>query len=165
MGIDGVLVVEHGHFVGRYPYFNHKNEKQPDFIQKVKASSTALWNLTTCLHFAASMVTSATKNVPKRYGASRCNGPRAGQLLSGPLRASFMLSNYVLDKFVAPGISSLRENRAQDISHIQDLASSWLRTFVLVSMLKFPFEEHRRQYIFYLLRRAEGAIKGRDDIW
>jgi hypothetical protein len=70
----------------------------------------------------------------------------------------FMLSNYVLDKFVAPEISRLTQNGARDITHLPETATSWVRTFVLASMLKFSFEEQRRQYIFNFLRRAEGAV-------
>ncbi len=67
-GINGVLVIEHGHFSGTYPYLNEKGEAQPPFARQAKGSPLALWELITCIHYAGSMVTSATKNVPKKYG-------------------------------------------------------------------------------------------------
>ena len=59
-------IIKHGHFVGRYEFLDHKNKPQP-FEYEAKNTSMALWGLITCIHHAGSMVTSATKNVPKRY--------------------------------------------------------------------------------------------------
>lgn len=67
-GINGVLVIEYGHFFGKYPYVNEKDEPQAPFTRQAAGSPIALWELITCVHYAASMVTSATKNVPKKYG-------------------------------------------------------------------------------------------------
>jgi uncharacterized protein DUF6602 len=65
-GINGVLVMEQGHFIGQYEFLDHKNKPQP-FKYEAKNTSMALWGLITCIHHAGSMVTSATKNVPQRY--------------------------------------------------------------------------------------------------
>ena len=65
-GINGILVIKHGHFAGRYCYLDHKNQRQI-FECESTSSAMALWGLISCLHHAASMVTSATKNVPSRY--------------------------------------------------------------------------------------------------
>jgi hypothetical protein len=65
-GINGVLVIKQGHFVGRYEFLDHKNKPQL-FEYEVQSTSMALWGLITCIHHAGSMVTSATKNVPKLY--------------------------------------------------------------------------------------------------
>ena len=67
-GINGVLVIEHGHFFGKYPYLNEKDVLQEPFTRQASGSPIALWELITCIHYAASMVTSVTKNVPKKYG-------------------------------------------------------------------------------------------------
>lgn len=69
-GINGVLVIEEGHFVGRCRYLDHKNKEKVlecDF----ENTSMSLWGLITCVHYSGSMVTSATKNVPMRYGSGR----------------------------------------------------------------------------------------------
>lgn len=66
-GINGVLVIEHGHFFGHYDFLDEKNNSQP-FEYQAQDTPMALWGLITCIHHAGSMVTSATKNVPKRYG-------------------------------------------------------------------------------------------------
>jgi hypothetical protein len=65
-GINGILVIDHGHFVGQYDYLDEKNRTHT-FPYEAKSSSMALWGLICCIHYAGSMVTSATKNVPKRY--------------------------------------------------------------------------------------------------
>lgn len=65
-GINGILVIKHGHFAGQYCYLDHKNQPQT-FACESTSSAMALWGLISCLHHAASMVTSATKNVPRRY--------------------------------------------------------------------------------------------------
>jgi len=66
-GINGVLVIEHGHFFGQYNFLDDRNKPQP-FVYEAQDTPMALWGLITCLHHAGSMVTSVTKNVPKRYG-------------------------------------------------------------------------------------------------
>jgi uncharacterized coiled-coil protein SlyX len=65
-GINGILVIKQGHFAGQYSYLDHKNEPQVFTCESV-SSAMALWGLISCIHHAASMVTSATKNVPRRY--------------------------------------------------------------------------------------------------
>ena len=65
--INGVLVIEHGHFVGLYEYLDEAH-KSHTFTSSSQSSSMALWGLICCIHYAGSMVTSATKNVPKLYG-------------------------------------------------------------------------------------------------
>jgi hypothetical protein len=65
-GINGVLIIEQGHFAGRYEFLDHKNKPQL-FEYEAKSTAMALWGLITCIHHAGSMVTSATKNVPKHY--------------------------------------------------------------------------------------------------
>jgi Domain of unknown function (DUF6602) len=64
--INGVLVIDKGHFFGEYKFGNDQNIPQ-QFECKAKDTSMALWELITCIHHAGSMVTSATKNVPIRY--------------------------------------------------------------------------------------------------
>jgi uncharacterized protein DUF6602 len=66
-GVNGVLVIEHGHFAGRYEFLDDKKQSQW-FEYDAQGSSMALWGLITCIHHAGSMVTSTTKNVPKAYG-------------------------------------------------------------------------------------------------
>lgn len=67
-GINGVLVIEDGHFVGRCRYLDHTNK--PKLLKcDFESTSMALWGLITCIHYSGSMVTSITKNVPRRYGA------------------------------------------------------------------------------------------------
>ncbi len=65
-GINGVLVIDQGHFFGRYDFKDEKNRLNT-FERKEENSPMALWELITCIHYAGSMVTSATKNVPKNY--------------------------------------------------------------------------------------------------
>lgn len=66
-GINGVLVIDHGHFSGRYEFLSDKRQSQ-GFEYDAQDTSIALWGLITCIHHAGSMVTSTIKNVPKAYG-------------------------------------------------------------------------------------------------
>lgn len=68
-GINGVLVIENGHFFGQYLYLNEYDVEQVPFTRQASDSPMALWELITCIHYAGSMVTSVTKNVPKKYGS------------------------------------------------------------------------------------------------
>jgi hypothetical protein len=65
-GVNGVLVVEHGHFVGEYEFFD-ENKKPQRYGYERESSPMALWGLISCIHHAASMVTSTTKDVPRQY--------------------------------------------------------------------------------------------------
>lgn len=67
-GIYGVLVIDKGHFFGKCPYLDHAG-KQKELECHAEDTSMALWSFITCIHYASSMVTSATKNTPIRYGA------------------------------------------------------------------------------------------------
>lgn len=61
-----VLVIEHGHFYGRYDYFDGTNQPATYRYER-QGSPMALWGLISCIHHAASMVTSTTKDVPRQY--------------------------------------------------------------------------------------------------
>jgi hypothetical protein len=65
-GINGVLVIDKGHFFGRYEFGDHNTCLQP-FERKAEGTPMALWEFITFIHHAGSMVTSATKNVPGTY--------------------------------------------------------------------------------------------------
>ncbi len=65
-GINGVLVIDQGHFVGRHEFLDHRNDPE-SYMYELQGSAMALWGLITCIHHAGSMVTSATKNVPRCY--------------------------------------------------------------------------------------------------
>jgi hypothetical protein len=65
-GINGVLIIDKGHFFGRNEFGDHKNNPQP-FERKAEGTAMALWEFITCIHHAGSMLTSATKNVPGSY--------------------------------------------------------------------------------------------------
>lgn len=64
--VNGILVIGHGHFSGMYRYLDPNNEEQ-EFTYKSESSAMALWGLISCIHFAASMVTSTTKDIPRSY--------------------------------------------------------------------------------------------------
>lgn len=55
------------------------NEPQEPFARRAESSALALWEVITCIHYAGSLVTSATENVPKKYGFS----PRWGTTCTG----------------------------------------------------------------------------------
>ena len=64
--VSGVLVIDSGHFCGRYDPLTA--EDKPYVYSYERASSPmALWGLISCIHHAASMITSKTKDVPRRY--------------------------------------------------------------------------------------------------
>lgn len=63
--VNGALVIEQGHFVGEYEFFDGKNSQTYRYTRE--ASPMALWGLISCIHHAASMVTSTTKDVPRQY--------------------------------------------------------------------------------------------------
>ena len=67
-GIYGVLVIDKGHFFGKCPYLDHRG-KLKELECEAEDTSMSLWSLITCIHYASSMLTSATKNTPIRYGA------------------------------------------------------------------------------------------------
>lgn len=64
--VSGVLVIEHGHFYGRDDYFDGTNQAATYRYER-QGSPMALWGLISCIHHAASMITSTTKDVPRQY--------------------------------------------------------------------------------------------------
>jgi len=65
------------------------------------------------------------------------------------------LSNYALDKFVAPDLSKLTECNAINMTDYDDQSEHWVANFVLNSMLNVQIQEPYRAYTFMFLRRAE----------
>jgi hypothetical protein len=68
--VNGVLVIEQGHFFGQYPFLDDKSDSHL-FERKAENTPMALWELITCIHYAGSMVTSVTKNVPRKYNGDQ----------------------------------------------------------------------------------------------
>lgn len=65
--VSGILVIKHGHFSGSYKYAEDGSSPEKEFPCRSEASPMALWGLISCLHFGGSMLTSATKRVPRNY--------------------------------------------------------------------------------------------------
>jgi hypothetical protein len=56
--------------VGRCPYLDHASK--PKLLEcEIDNSSMALWGLITCIHYSGRMVTSVTKDIPRRYVVGR----------------------------------------------------------------------------------------------
>jgi len=68
------------------------------------------------------------------------------------------LSNYALDKYVAPKLSNLTENCAPDLKEFGVVQGHWLAGFVLNSILIAQIEPVRRQALMDYFRKAEGAF-------
>jgi hypothetical protein len=68
------------------------------------------------------------------------------------------LSNYALDRYVAPEMSSLTECNAPDLSTHDTQSRHWVANFVLNSMFRVKVAEPYRAYTFMFLRRAEMAF-------
>jgi hypothetical protein len=64
--VSGILVIESGNFCGRYDALTAKS-KPYIYTYERAGSPMALWGLISCIHHAASMVTSKAKDVPRRY--------------------------------------------------------------------------------------------------
>lgn len=64
--VSGILVIESGHFVGRYDALTAE-DKPYVYSYERGGSPMALWGLISCIHHAASMTTSKAKDVPRRY--------------------------------------------------------------------------------------------------
>jgi hypothetical protein len=64
--VSGILVIESGHFSGRYDALTAEDTPYV-FSYKRHGSAMALWGLAGCIHHATSMITSKTKDVPRRY--------------------------------------------------------------------------------------------------
>lgn len=60
--VTGILVIESGYFCGRYDALSAEGKP---YIYV--GSPMALWGLISCIHHGASMITSKTKDVPRRY--------------------------------------------------------------------------------------------------
>jgi hypothetical protein len=71
------------------------------------------------------------------------------------------LSNYALDKFVAPKLSKLTECNIRDMSNYSSQSDHWVSNFVLKSISP-PVAPKTRQYAFFFLRRAEAAFREYD---
>lgn len=65
------------------------------------------------------------------------------------------LSNYALDKFVAPALSKLSECNVIDMTGFDDQCEHWVANFALNSMLRVNVQAPYRAYTFMFLRRAE----------
>ncbi len=68
------------------------------------------------------------------------------------------LTNWALDKYVAPDLSKLTECNAIDMTGFDDQCEDWVANFVLNSMLRVDVQAPYRAYTFVLLRRAEMAF-------
>jgi len=68
------------------------------------------------------------------------------------------MSNYALDRFVAPHLSELTECNAREISSIVGQSEFWLVHFILNTTLRFQIEDPARQLIFGFPRRAQAAV-------
>lgn len=68
------------------------------------------------------------------------------------------LSNYALDKFVAPHLSELTECEVPDMSDHDGQCDQWVLNFVLNSMLRVEISQPTRPFCFTFLRRAEAAF-------
>jgi hypothetical protein len=64
--VSGILVIESGHFVGRYDALTAENTPYVYSYER-GSSPMALWGLISCIQHAASMTTSKAKDVPRRY--------------------------------------------------------------------------------------------------
>jgi hypothetical protein len=64
--VSGILVIESGHFAGRYDALTAE-DKPYAFSYRRRASAMALWGLASCIHHGTSMITSKTKDIPRRY--------------------------------------------------------------------------------------------------
>lgn len=64
--VSGVLVIEHGHFCGRYDALTAQGEPYAYSYERAN-SPMALWGLISCIHHASSMVSSKTKDATKNY--------------------------------------------------------------------------------------------------
>ena len=64
--VSGILVIESGHFCGRYDALTAEGEPYIYSYER-PSSPMALWGLISCIHHASSMITSKTKDVPRRY--------------------------------------------------------------------------------------------------
>ena len=64
--VSGILVVESGHFYGRYDALTAEGDPYA-FLYKRQDSAMALWGLISCIQHATSMITSKTKDITRRY--------------------------------------------------------------------------------------------------
>jgi hypothetical protein len=64
--VSGILVIESGHFCGRYDALTADGVPYVYSYER-PCSPMALWGLISCIHHAASMVTSKAKDVPRLY--------------------------------------------------------------------------------------------------
>jgi hypothetical protein len=69
------------------------------------------------------------------------------------------LTNYALDKFVAPKLSELTECNIPDMSTHSSQSDSWVGNFILNSIFTFQGNSLFTQYAIYVLRRAEAAFR------
>jgi len=69
------------------------------------------------------------------------------------------LTNYALDKFVAPKLSELTECNIPDMSTHSSQSDSWVANFILNSIFNFGANSEFTQYAIYFLRRAEAAFR------
>ena len=65
------------------------------------------------------------------------------------------LSNFALDKFVAPDLSKLTECNAIDMATHNDQQAQWVANFILNSILRAKVNQPYRAYTLMFLRRAE----------
>jgi hypothetical protein len=69
------------------------------------------------------------------------------------------LSNYALDKFVAPKLSELTECNIPDMSTHSSQSDSWVANFILNSIFTSRVNSEYTQYAIYVLRRSEAAFR------
>jgi hypothetical protein len=68
------------------------------------------------------------------------------------------LSNYSLNKFVAPKLSELRTVGAPDLRSCTKEYGNWVNNFILNTILKVRLPKRKRQLVMYFLRKVEGAF-------
>jgi hypothetical protein len=74
------------------------------------------------------------------------------------VRGHLTLSNYSLDRFVAPHLSELSEKGTQEISAKFPQQQHWLNNFILNSILRTRYAGEAQQLVFNFLRRTEMAL-------
>lgn len=72
------------------------------------------------------------------------------------------LSNYALDKFVAPKMSELTECNIPDMSNYSSRSDHWVSNFVFISLFGPQVELKLNQHAFFFLLRAEAAFREYD---
>ncbi len=69
------------------------------------------------------------------------------------------LSDYSLDKFVAPKLSQLNEWAVRDLRGCVREYGCWVDNFILNSIFRVGIPRGRRQLMLYFLRKTDGALQ------